>query len=154
MYLVGHRDTPSIHRSETPLPITALFRSLEVRDGSTLELALAAGAALGPEGLDNALWFPSSVVARQDGSTAVWPHIVLDRAKPVLIAVDQAARRFVNEAVSYHEFVRAMYRAHADAPAIPAWLRSEEHTSELQSLMRRSYAVFCLEKQIHAGIDI
>src|SRR3546814_3344014 len=25
--------------------------------------------------------------------------------------------------------------------------RSEEHTSELQSLMRRSYAVFCLKKQ-------
>src|SRR3546814_7718317 len=26
--------------------------------------------------------------------------------------------------------------------------RSEEHTSELQSLMRNSYAVFCLKKQI------
>src|SRR3546814_1571627 len=30
-----------------------------------------------------------------------------------------------------------------------AWLRSEEHTSELQSLMRISYAVFCLKKQKH-----
>src|SRR3546814_1238210 len=36
----------------------------------------------------------------------------------------------------------------------PAWsvsgaagLRSEEHTSELQSLMRSSYAVFCLQKK-------
>src|SRR3546814_1033887 len=28
----------------------------------------------------------------------------------------------------------------------PATLRSEEHTSELQSLMRISYAVFCLNK--------
>src|SRR3546814_7571863 len=27
--------------------------------------------------------------------------------------------------------------------------RSEEHTSELQSLMRRSYAVFCLKKKQH-----
>src|SRR3546814_6252578 len=27
------------------------------------------------------------------------------------------------------------------------WHRSEEHTSELQSLMRISYAVFCLEKK-------
>src|SRR3546814_158327 len=27
------------------------------------------------------------------------------------------------------------------------WLRSDEHTSELQSLMRISYAVFCLKKQ-------
>src|SRR3546814_3708318 len=32
-----------------------------------------------------------------------------------------------------------------------AWLRkrSEEHTSELQSLMRISYAVFCLKKKTH-----
>src|SRR3546814_3387948 len=28
--------------------------------------------------------------------------------------------------------------------------RSEEHTSELQSLMRISYAVFCLKKKINA----
>src|SRR3546814_5529785 len=27
------------------------------------------------------------------------------------------------------------------------WYRSEEHTSELQSLMRISYAVFCLKKK-------
>src|SRR3546814_5471782 len=27
------------------------------------------------------------------------------------------------------------------------WFRSEEHTSELQSLMRISYAVFCLKKK-------
>src|SRR3546814_1657761 len=30
---------------------------------------------------------------------------------------------------------------------VRAWLRSEEHTSELQSLMRISYAVFCLKKK-------
>src|SRR3546814_10472850 len=29
----------------------------------------------------------------------------------------------------------------------PDLLRSEEHTSELQSLMRTSYAVFCLKKK-------
>src|SRR3546814_10231872 len=32
--------------------------------------------------------------------------------------------------------------------ALELYLRSEEHTSELQSLMRISYAVFCLKKQI------
>src|SRR3546814_8206841 len=31
--------------------------------------------------------------------------------------------------------------------AIRRWMRSEEHTSELQSLMRISYAVFCLKKK-------
>src|SRR3546814_9749095 len=35
-----------------------------------------------------------------------------------------------------------------------AMLRSEEHTSELQSLMRNSYAVFCLKKQITLKIYI
>src|SRR3546814_2439168 len=33
----------------------------------------------------------------------------------------------------------------------PLVLRSEEHTSELQSLMRISYAVFCLKKKTHAN---
>src|SRR3546814_6049595 len=33
-----------------------------------------------------------------------------------------------------------------DTTAVRSALRSEEHTSELQSLMRNSYAVFCLKK--------
>src|SRR3546814_1039658 len=32
------------------------------------------------------------------------------------------------------------------------WNRSEEHTSELQSLMRISYAVFCLKKKIKTSM--
>src|SRR3546814_1625964 len=35
----------------------------------------------------------------------------------------------------------------ASAPAAGCTARSEEHTSELQSLMRISYAVFCLKKK-------
>src|SRR3546814_10357964 len=34
-----------------------------------------------------------------------------------------------------------------ETPDIPTYMRSEEHTSELQSLMRISYAVFCLKKK-------
>src|SRR3546814_10055572 len=37
----------------------------------------------------------------------------------------------------------------AELPPLPPLLRSEEHTSELQSLMRNSYAVFCLKKKKH-----
>src|SRR3546814_8941680 len=36
-----------------------------------------------------------------------------------------------------------------DRPAAGEQARSEEHTSELQSLMRSSYAVFCLQKKKH-----
>jgi succinate dehydrogenase/fumarate reductase flavoprotein subunit len=105
-----------------PEPVAKYTPASPGCDGTTLALALDAGAALGPSGLDNALWFPSSVAKRADGSMAVYPHIVLDRAKPGLIAVNAAGERFVNEAVSYHEFVRAMYRAQGKSPAIPAWL--------------------------------
>src|SRR3546814_9047383 len=35
----------------------------------------------------------------------------------------------------------------ADPPSLPRAKRSEEHTSELQSLMRISYAVFSLKKK-------
>src|SRR3546814_7452468 len=42
----------------------------------------------------------------------------------------------------------------AVGPALEAYRRSEEHTSELQSLMRISYAVFCLKKKIHASKQI
>src|SRR3546814_9921133 len=38
-------------------------------------------------------------------------------------------------------------RPAARAPAVEDHRRSEEHTSELQSLMRISYAVFCLQKK-------
>src|SRR3546814_4285357 len=34
-------------------------------------------------------------------------------------------------------------------PSSGTEVRSEEHTSELQSLMRNSYAVFCLKKKKH-----
>src|SRR3546814_6624615 len=37
--------------------------------------------------------------------------------------------------------------------ASPAQYRSEEHTSELQSLMRNSYAVFCLKKKKNKNIN-
>src|SRR3546814_7893487 len=38
-------------------------------------------------------------------------------------------------------------------PPVPV-ARSEEHTSELQSLMRISYAVFCLKKKTKNNINI
>src|SRR3546814_9192462 len=46
------------------------------------------------------------------------------------------------------DYAEAKLRGEAPGPTVPCQaLRSEEHTSELQSLMRRSYAVFCLKKK-------
>src|SRR3546814_4883660 len=48
----------------------------------------------------------------------------------------------------FHAFARAGPRSAARLRTPPLALgRSEEHTSELQSLMRISYAVFCLKKK-------
>src|SRR3546814_9558649 len=85
-----------------------------------------------------------------------------------LILVAPAAGRMALAALSLHTQQRAVAAApsqrvnaiafeagHTDKLAVTIdWLakanmvtRSEEHTSELQSLMRQSYAVFCLKKK-------
>src|SRR3546814_2039913 len=45
--------------------------------------------------------------------------------------------------------VYANYQGAVNGGQLPRTIRSEEHTSELQSLMRISYAVFCLKKKIN-----
>src|SRR3546814_7741690 len=49
---------------------------------------------------------------------------------------------------------RAALRSARPKPAFPIASRSEEHTSELQSLMRNSYAVFCLKKKTTTNANI
>ena len=89
-----------------------------------VHLALELGAQLSPPSvsLEDALawWVPVSEFKRDGQTRAVFPHVVTDRAKPGLIAVNREGRRFANEAVSYHEFVRAQLRD--PEKSIPAWL--------------------------------
>src|SRR3546814_8461438 len=51
------------------------------------------------------------------------------------------------EGVAIPEYVFIAFQMTFAAITIALVLRSEEHTSELQSLMRISYAVFCLKKK-------
>src|SRR3546814_6036976 len=58
----------------------------------------------------------------------------------------------VSEVVERHPRIRIkterpLVVVPAEVEAAHAVIRSEEHTSELQSLMRISYAVFCLKKK-------
>src|SRR3546814_5408392 len=46
-----------------------------------------------------------------------------------------------------HLYLNHAELVEAQLARVPAGSRSEEHTSELQSLMRISYAVFCLKKK-------
>src|SRR3546814_1668658 len=64
------------------------------------------------------------------------------------LAIGRAGRKEEIVAVVFedHRLCRRAARR-VEAPR-PVARRSEEHTSELQSLMRISYAVFCLKKKI------
>ena len=86
--------------------------------GTALDLALGLGARFGEGALSDAFWAPVSTRTRADGSTAVFPHFLLDRGKPGMVTVDRNGRRFVNEATSYHLFALAM----REAGAVPAFL--------------------------------
>src|SRR3546814_2644080 len=76
--------------------------------------------------------------------TTLFRSIVIAQAKHVIVRLPLGLEQI---------FARALLldQQHArpeqvDESALVA-LRSEEHTSELQSLMRISYAVFCLKKK-------
>jgi succinate dehydrogenase/fumarate reductase flavoprotein subunit len=108
----------------TPTPHYSMAASSNTGDG--IALAEAANAGIDSERHQGAgFWSPVSVTKREDGSEGLYPHLAMDRAKPGLIAVNAAGRRFVNEAVSYHDFVEAMYRSHETANTMPAWLICE-----------------------------
>jgi succinate dehydrogenase/fumarate reductase flavoprotein subunit len=105
------------------VPVEAGTLSATVKPGTSArgaQLALDAGGRLSELTKSGAFWVPASVFTRRDGSEGVFPHTVTDRSKPGLIAVGCNGKRFVNEAVSYHEFVRAQL-ANA-ATAVPAFL--------------------------------
>ena len=87
--------------------------------GDGAEAALRLGAQFSDGGDTPALWMPCSSYRRADGKRMVWPHILLDRAKPGLLAVRRDGRRFVNEADSYHDFCMGQL---ADGGSFPAYL--------------------------------
>src|SRR3546814_2919503 len=68
---------------------------------------------------------------------------------PKLGNIDPQMLRTPILSVKAADFTKAVAR---EADGVPGFMkalrqRSEEHTSELQSLMRISYAVFCLKKK-------
>jgi succinate dehydrogenase/fumarate reductase flavoprotein subunit len=73
--------------------------------------ARAAGARYGERAMSAAFWAPVSLRQRADGSVAAFPHFLMDRGKPGMIAVDARGERFVNETTSYHLFALAMQAA-------------------------------------------
>src|SRR3546814_9262797 len=117
-------------------------------DGKPLAAALAVG--FDPALASDHLTFDSEIAAQTGEavgtlfvwvstarvSTEVWKAVRADAATAAILAVITAVVVFLG------------------VNLIAAPLRSEEHTSELQSLMRNSYAVFCLQKKTHQELTI
>src|SRR3546814_1455439 len=83
--------------------------------------------------------FPYTTLFRSDGSglgERVRPHVVRLR-DALLLALSRHRLGPSVRGAALRRQARSSWRPH----------RSEEHTSELQSLMRISYAVFCLKKK-------
>src|SRR3546814_5781234 len=69
-----------------------------------------------------------------------WSFPIFDPPRRRLVSYRSAQKHLAPRAGACHHRHRIMTR-------LPPLSRSEEHTSELQSLMRISYAVFCLKKK-------
>lgn len=89
--------------------------------GDGLRLAEEAGGAVADDLTSSIALAPVSLVPRPDGTTAHFPHLV-ERAKPGIIAVTPAGSRFVNEADSYHDFMKALIAATPAGQQPVAWL--------------------------------
>src|SRR3546814_7760336 len=120
------RRPPSLTRPATLFPYPTLFRSLP---GAARQRA-PDGMRLGPR--DDAP--PSRAMCHQKAESA--------RDGASSARVRQRSRRRMATIVAARR--RA---AHTERPASAASGRSEEHTYELQSIMRTSYALFCLKKK-------
>src|SRR3546814_7648013 len=76
-----------------------------------------------------------------------WPTAYVNALLPLLKRQLEAEIADAETLISDGPAIRKqLKKALSDGEAA---LRSEEHTSELQSLMRISYAVFCLKKKTH-----
>src|SRR3546814_2339861 len=108
---------PRSTRTDTLFPYTTLFRSFALRIAVAVNLSIdAPRRPISPN-------VPPQMPPRLAGCSGT-PGTILAQKNPLLCG----------------------FRVNLGASWDGLKLRSEEHTSELQSLMRISYAVFCLKK--------
>src|SRR3546814_5523664 len=119
------RRPPRSTRTDTLFPYTTLFRSPSAR-----LIPFALGPPKYRQGISRFTSSSFSLVTVASGST-------IKRRRYLLSHI-----RFLSGLALVALAVGMPASASVDS-------RSEEHTSELQSLMRISYAVFCLKKKTH-----
>src|SRR3546814_5433201 len=125
------RRPPRSTRTDTLFPYTTLFRS----EGSSARAA-AARFQVSPAAA-------VSIVRRARATGSTEPARIGGYRRPLLADHEALLRELMatRKGITLAE-IRAELVERGIQPG-----RSEEHTSELQSLMRISYAVFCLKKK-------
>src|SRR3546814_6346059 len=128
LFFLMIRRPPRSTRTDTLFPYTTLFRSCH-------DVDVNIGIAIGPGGVVDA-----------NGRFAA---LQKDFAHGDLSIPDMDLAAPANRAGRDAHFGASGNICHRVSPSSEGrWpCRSEEHTSELQSLMRISYAVFCLQKK-------
>src|SRR3546814_4025221 len=85
---------------------------------------------------------------RSTRTDTLFPYTTLFRSRDFALLKLHNNLRSINTNPS--QYAKATHQI----AAMTSLLRSEEHTSELQSLMRISYAVFCLKKKTNKNLNI
>src|SRR3546814_5197061 len=135
LFFLMIRRPPRSTRTDT-FPYTTLFRSQQGKpDGKTnedidqldFEFVLFASATID---YDYIMKLAADISMQPAGKASM--------SRDQLVGLIAGDAKFIDEREEISEYVRGLKA------------RSEEHTSELQSLMRISYAVFCLKKKTQA----
>src|SRR3546814_4325652 len=96
--------------------------------------------------------FPYTTLFRspsKQGKNSAEDCVIFETYLDVVVALRASG---LQAAVVFLSSNKAEYQAPEISVELARLGRSEEHTSELQSLMRISYAVFCLKKKIKSQI--
>src|SRR3546814_5281490 len=127
VFFVMIRRPPGSTRTDTLFPYTTLFRSVDPGDFHELLIAQIVAKA-DHHARDGVAAHGDAILADgEDMFDQVVAEQLLERGADALAGRDQGSGTGHQRSI------------------VP--VRSEEHTSELQSLMRISYAVFCLKKK-------
>lgn len=132
----GFERSEKLREKYLPKP-TSNSWTVTPQDGNTgdgLSAALEAGADT--EFLDQAWWAPTMrLPARNVANVELRYALFFERQFPHSLCVNRNGRRFVNEGVSYNDFVQAMLADHAATGAnLPCWMIFD-------SRFRQRYAV-------------
>lgn len=138
--LAAHAGGGAGHHSAAPRENTGDGLRLGELEGGAVARDLASSVALAPV----------SLVPRRDGSVANFPHLV-ERAKPGIIAVTPEGKRFVSEADSYHDFMRALIAVTPAGKLPTCWLIADHRAQRRWGLGWAKPFPFPLGPAIRSG---